>query len=142
MGKSVAVAVATTVLFLLQLLSVNNGQQQLLQGLGTCRSCPAGKFSPSSGSSFCMNCTVCARNISVEIRPCTSTMDAACSAALNTSTLLRRGFGNCTSCPMGTYSDASGSTMCFACRAGQYSAKTASTSCLLCPEGKSSRGTF
>lgn len=103
------------VFFLLVLLHVT--------GAPTCRTCPLGTV--MNNNNECVTCpagTTYGRALDGYTGVCTSPPTCVAGAYYNAAT------GNCTLCPIGTYSSAAGATMCTSCPAGTSGNVTGATS--------------
>lgn len=85
-----------------------------LSGTEPCDPCPAGRYSDTFGSTFCIDCAA-------------GTSSGAGSQV-------------CSPCPEGTANDTSGG-LCTTCEDGKIAATIGSTACLQCPQGKTSNET-
>ena len=102
----------------------------------TCVDCPAGKFGPSSGLTACETCTAdayCPQGVSAGV---------SCPAGTYMSRTGASAASDCTSCPAGTYNDASGYfSSCIPCDPGSFMPNTGSAyGCTRCDAGKFAAG--
>jgi hypothetical protein len=97
-----------------------------------CTPCPAGTYTPSTGSSSCTACS--AGTYSTALGEPATAGCTSCPAGYSTNGTV--GQTMCTQCPQGTYADkATGASLCIQCPSGTFSIAPGTTSCVPCAKG-------
>jgi hypothetical protein len=95
--------------------------------------CPAGKFSSSTGATSVATCAACSAGYTT---PVGSTSSAACVPIICNAGYTGPTGGPCAECTAGKYKETTGSAECDLCFRGKYSTATGATSvatCVRCP---------